>query len=392
MNVPRVLVVTGAYFPEISGGGLQTRALIHALRGSVQFSVLTTTAGPSESTIVDGISVFRVHVTPSSRSSVTLAIARMTWLIAKLRPSFDVLHLQGFSRKNILLTAAARVFKKQILLTLHTGGHDDLPAIKRTSRLGFWSATKAAHIVAVSPGLLEAARQAGVSETISGVIPNGIDIKKFRPIDPSDRNNMRRRLGLPESTRLILCVGFFSHEKGPQRLFQAWAGLPPLVRQQTTLLFVGKTSLPHPEVDPRIVSDIRQHANEIGANPIFVERTLEIEKYYQVADVFVLASNREACPVALLEAMASGLPTIATRLAGCTDAIVVDSVNGLLVEPGNIEDLRGRLLDLLSEVCSTHNLGLNARETISRAYTLEHAAMAYKGLYWQLLAIRGTIP
>jgi teichuronic acid biosynthesis glycosyltransferase TuaC len=378
---PAILIVLGAYFPEISGGGLQARELIRVLRDRLRFTVLTTSSVADAADRVDGIDVVRVLVDIGSRWSIMRALGRGLRRLVSLRRSFDVMHLEGFTRKNIPLTLAAAILRKPIVLTLHTGAHDDVRRIKARSRLGFWSITRARRVIAVSPALRDAATEAGVPPEQVQYLPNGVDVTRFSPADPRVRADLRRRLGIPAETRAILFVGFFSHEKGPQRLFAAWRGLPPELRQASTLVFVGQTTLPHGEVDARLADDIRREAAAAGATPIFVERTHEIEQYYRAADLFVLASTREGCPVALLEAMASGLPVISTHLPGATDMIVVDGMNGRLVPAGDIDRLREALARMLTDADGARTMGGRARETVEKTFSVDQTAHAYLEIY-----------
>ncbi len=381
MDQPAILVVLGAYFPEISGGGLQARDLVRSLRDRLRFTVLTTTAMADGKNRVDDVDVFRVRVDLASGCSVVRALWRGLCLLWSLRGSFDVLHLEGFSRKNAPLTLAALALRKPIVLTLHTGGHDDAEAIKERSRVGFWSITRANRVVAVSPALRDAARRAGVPAGSLHYLPNGVDVKKFRPAGPGERDAIRQRLGIPEETAVILFVGFFSDEKGPHRLFDAWRGLPAGLREASTLVFVGQTTLPHTLVDPRMADAIRREAGAIDARPIFVERTHEIEDYYRSADLFVMASTREGCPMALLEAMASGLPVVSSRLPGATDMIVADGENGLLVEPGSVAAIRAALARMLADGKAAQAMGAQARQTIEASFSLDRVASAYLEIY-----------
>ena len=136
----------------------------------------------------------------------------------------------------------------------------------------------------------------------------------------------------------MLFVGFFSREKQPHVLFDAWLGLQArgLV---STLLLAGATRSPYFEVDDRLADDMRARAESAGVGDrlIFTGATSRIDDYYRIADVFVLPSSREGLPVALLEAMAAGLPAVASRLPGATDAVIDDGRTGVLVTPGDVD-------------------------------------------------------
>ncbi len=376
-----MLVVTGAYDPEISGGGIQARELIRALRDRVDFTVLTTTSIANEAVRVDDIPVYRIAVDPTRLGSRVRGLLRLGWLLVRVGRASDVVHLQGFSSKNIVITVAARLLGARVLLVLQTGVHDDPGVVKTDVRLGFWSVMNADVVVAVSEALRECAARAGVAPDRLRTIPNGVDTMRFHPPSVRERQALRRRLSLPEDKAIILFVGFFSRDKGPHRLFAAWNGLPPPVRDRAMLVFVGQTKPPHPEIDPTLAESIRHEARGMGPAPRFVERTHEIDAYYGAADVFVLPSVREGCPNALLEAMATGLPVIGTRLPGSTDSMITDGTDGRLVAPGDVDALRSALSEVLTDSVTASAYGAAARATACRRFSLARVSEAYLEIY-----------
>jgi glycosyltransferase involved in cell wall biosynthesis len=302
----------------------------------------------------------------------------------------DIVHLQAFSRKNIVVAAVAKLLRKPILMTLQTGVHDDAGVVRSQTFLGYWSFKSADAIVAVSEALREAAERAGIPAHRLQTVPNGVDTSRFRPATNEERTAIRRRLSLPECKTIILFVGFFSREKGPHRLFDAWKQLPESIRRRTALLFIGRTTLPHGEVDPTLVEAIKRESRDFEVAPVFVECTQEIESYYRAADLFVLPSTREGCPNALLEAMATGLPAISTRLTGITDLMITDRANGRLVDSGDVEALRNAMEDVLSDAAEAASLGLAARETACHRFHLDVVGREYLKIY-QRLADRPSI-
>ena len=117
---------------------------------------------------------------------------------------------------------------------------------------------------------------------------------------------------------------------------------------------------------------------------VFLESILDVEEVYKCADVFVLPSIREGLPNALLEAMASGLGCVASRLEGVTDSIIQDRVNGRLVEPTNVEELADVLQNLLAKPNVTTNMGCRARETIEMQFDLGDTGRKHLAVYRSL--------
>ncbi|MES1254938.1 MAG: glycosyltransferase family 4 protein, partial [Acidobacteriota bacterium] len=335
---PGVLMVTGAYFPERSGAGLQCRALVRQLRAEVDFTVLTTTttrasAGEDGE---DGVPIYRVFIDPASWRSKLAAAIGFVRVFARIRHRFAVVHFHGFSQKSILLVWLARAARKEIAVKLTSVGHDDPLSIRRRDgALAYRAFAQAAMFFAPSPRFLESYAAAGLPGDRCRLIPNGVDLSRFRPAAAGERQALRRGLDVPAGGPVVLCVGFFSQEKRPDRLFDAWAVLKRTVAPDAVLVFVGATVGPYYEVDESLAGAIRRRAAalDVAGSVLFVEATDEIERFYRAADIYVLPSVREGLPNALLEAMASGLACIATRLPGVTDAMIDDGRDGLLVPP-----------------------------------------------------------
>ncbi len=180
---PRVLMVTGAYYPETSGGGLQARTVIRALRGDADFSVLTTSADPSlpARSDEDGVPIRRVFVDVQSRFSTITAAARVAAAFAGLSARFDIVNLHGFSRKAILLAALSRLLRKRFVLTLQTGVHDEPPAAQAAGAAAFWAYRHADLYLSVSPGLSRAYLAAGLPAARLRQLCNSVDTNRFRP-------------------------------------------------------------------------------------------------------------------------------------------------------------------------------------------------------------------
>ena len=113
------------------------------------------------------------------------------------------------------------------------------------------------------------------------------------------------------------------------------------------LVYVGAKGRGYYEIDDALGAAIRRDALESGMadHLTFLDPTNEVERCFRAADLFVLPSVREAHPLALLEAMACGLPVIATRLPGATDAIVDAGLTGKLFAPDDEPALASALRD-----------------------------------------------
>lgn len=385
---PGVLMVTGAYYPELFGAGLQCRELVRAIRGEARIAILTTTTDrrlPAEE-ILDGVPVYRVRVDPSRFWSKLPAGVRMAWIIVRERRWASILHLHGFSQKSILVILLGTLLQSRIAIKLTSVGHDDPESMKRRGALAYWCYSRARVYFGVSPRLAAIYTRSGLPEKRFRLIPNGVDVERFKPAGVEERRTIRREIGLPEGVTVILFVGFFSREKCPDVLFDAWARTACTEGLSSVLVLVGATRSDYYEVDRSLAADIRRRGSAAGLESRlrFIEETHEIEKLHRAADIFVLPSVREGLPNALLEAMASGTACVATQLEGVTDTLIDDGSSGILVPPRDVHALAEALVRLTTFPDVRRAMGVCARERILRDFSLPEVARDYLAAYREL--------
>jgi len=383
-----VLMVTGAYFPDLSGAGLQCRALVQHLRTTIRVAVVTTTTDPllAAEDDVDGVPVHRVFVQPNRTWSKLAATFLMTRIMLRERRRFSILHLHGFSQKSMLVVALGLVMGKRIAIKLTSVGHDDPISMRKHGRLEYWCYSQAHLYFGVSPRFQSLYEASGLPGGRFRLIPNGVDLDRFQPASSDQRRAVRRELNLPLDAAVVLFVGFFSREKCPDVLYDAWARVALRGDRTTVLLFVGATRSTYYEVDQDLARDIRVRAAQAGleGRVHFVETTQEIDKYYRAADVFVLPSVREGLPNALLEAMACGTACVATRLESVTDTLIDDGSSGVLVPPRDAEGIATALELLLSHPEQARAMGARARERVERDFALTDVVQSYLDVYQEL--------
>jgi starch synthase len=390
----KVLMVTGAYHPEISSGGLQSQLMARAMRGRADVRVLTTAIDfttPRYST-VEGVDVTRMHLRADSIPSKALAAMTTLPELARLVRWCDVVHIHGVSTKNILVTAMAKLIGRPIVLSLHTMGADEPEPIRRHGALIYQSFHAATRYLAVSRGLLDASRAAGIPSDRIELVPNGIDIEQFSPASAAEKRALRRDAGQDVAGPVILFVGYFSHDKQPRVLFDAWLRLLDEHGIDATAWFVGATKSDYFEVDPRIADGMVRDAAARGRSSglIFTGPVHEVERYFRLADVFVLPSRREGLPVALMEAMSCGLPCVASRLPGATDTLIDDGVSGLLVPPEDVGAFARAIATMLQEPARAEAMGRAARQFVLDRFASPIIAERWLAVYANVLGRPGV--
>lgn len=218
--------------------------------------------------------------------------------------------------------------------------------------------------VAISPFIAEEMRPlAGNKVTL---VVNGTDIARFR--------HPKRQPGLKVPTRIVN-VGRLAPVKGQDVLIDALAICRNQGRNLTCKL-VGASS------DPAYIEEIRSRIarHRLGNRVEIVLDRTDVEVFLKEADVFVLSSHTEGFGIAIIEAMASGLPAVVSATGGAMD-IVTDGLDGLLFRPGNPHSLASRLLQLADDSVLRDQLsatGLVTARHYDIAITYEALARMYR--------------
>jgi glycosyltransferase involved in cell wall biosynthesis len=203
-----------------------------------------------------------------------------------------------------------------------------------------------------------------------------VDTGFFHPASNEEKMATRSRLGIPADKTILLYVGRLNAIKGVDVLLHGWSLVPGQVRDNTRLVLVGGDA--DNEDLLNMVASLR-----IDESVVLVGTQKAVRDYYWAADVFVLASRTEGLSVALLEAMACGLPVVASRVGGTPD-VVQDDVNGLLFESENCSQLAQRLASMVTKRDSWADMGAHARQSVIDYADMDACVRQMSDLYVQL--------
>lgn len=231
----------------------------------------------------------------------------------------------------------------------------------------------------------------GYNEEKIVVIRNGIDLSRFSHLRGT--TGLRQDLGLPAHAPLVVVLARLIPQKGLETFLEAAA----------------EVSRRHPEVRFLIVGDVfaskgnngvvvsddsykkalQQHAVRLGIDErvVFTGFRSDVPELLSQAAVAVLPSvSGEGLSNALLESMAAGVPSIATRVGGSSEVIDEDGVTGLLVPPRDPRALVEAMCSVLDNPELARRLGVQAQRRVTRDFSLERLARETENLYAALLA------
>jgi glycosyltransferase involved in cell wall biosynthesis len=303
------------------------------------------------------------------RTDPTVTARLASWLAAR---RIDVVHTHN-PLSLIYAAPAARLAGARVVHTMH-GEAPDLP---RRMWLRRMAAKLVDAYVVVSADLAEAARKReGVPAERIVVIENGIDVERFHA-DAVDRLRARAELGLSGDEWVVGTAARLSPEKDQTTLIRAIA---PLLDGRTRLVVAGEG--PEHETLQALVLRLG-----IGDRVRFLGAISDVAHFLRALDAFVLSSRLEALPLAVLEAMATGLPVVATAVGGLPRVVVSDET-GVIVPPGDAEALREALVRLRDRPELARDLGRRARTEVLDRFSAWRMEDEYSALYTSLIAGR----
>lgn len=259
---------------------------------------------------------------------------------------------------------------------------------RRRLSLLFTSASQRAHtgytrwLIGRMDGLVATSgRSARYLERPAVVIHHGIDTDAFSP--PADRTALRRRLGLPEDHVILGCFGRIRAQKGTDAFVEAAIAVLR-DRPGVTALVMGRATEGH----DAFLAGLKERAAAagLGARILFLPEVPvhEMADWYRALDLYVAPQRWEGFGLTPIEAMACGVPVVATRV-GAFEEIVAEGA-GTLVPPGDVPALAAAIAPFLDDAERRRAAGAAALEGVRAHFRIEDEAAALVAVYRRLLA------
>ena len=200
------------------------------------------------------------------------------------------------------------------------------------------------------------------------IVPGGIDCSQFH----HSRSDARARLGIGSDEKVAVIVARLYPEKNHRVLLEAFS-IVARKNDRARLLVVGDGIERH-NIDLWVAElGLQSRVRVLG-----VRR--DIPQLLAASDVFVLSSDREGLPIAVLEAMAAGLPVVATAVGDLPD-LITDGATGRLVMPRDVSALAAALQDVLTNDVAARVIGDSGRKRVTETYALSSLISRYEALY-----------
>lgn len=292
----------------------------------------------------------------------------------------NVIHTHSYMLLHSDVTSIVSKLKKTpLVFTVHAYG-DRLSSSYKNLFAGAYNATIgrvilncASKIIVLTPEASSYFSNLGVEKERIQVIPNGIDYGKF--VTPLPSTDFREKYNVEGKT--VLFVGLLQQRKGVQYLLKA---APQILRElpDTSFFIVGEGEFKRNLIEMSNSLGIKDRVRFTGFLP-----DKQLLEAYALADVFVLPSAFEGLPTAILEAMASGKPVVATNVGGIS-SVVEDNVTGLLVNYRDTNKLAMTITTILKDESLAKRLGGNGRKLASH-YDWGIISKKVEDLYLQVI-------
>ena len=293
-----------------------------------------------------------VYALPEAGRFDRTVIPALRSLVSELKPDL----IQSHAVKSHFLVRTSGLRRVAPWVAFHHGyTWPDLRA-RVYNQLDRWSLRAANRVLTVSEPFRRELIGRGVAPERIDVVHNAIDPQwGLRDRRPEASAALRAKLGIGPEKRVVLIVGRLSSEKDHRTLLEAahrlQGSVPP-----PHLVIVGDG----PE-RPKIEETIRTLG--LVGSVTLAGQVPSAEPYYGIADICVLSSLSEGSPNALLEAMAAGVPVVATAVGGVPE-MVSHGESALLIQPGNCQAMTGAIASLLADASLARKLADRARQLV----------------------------
>lgn len=294
-----------------------------------------------------------------------------------VRRRVDIVHAYNFYGNVFAIPPARLAAAPVVIASIRDRGPYLTPMQARVQRQVCRVATR---VLVNADSVKEWLLHQGYDPTRIVVIPNGVDLTRFNT--PVDRDAIRRELGLAPGTPLATVVSRLNELKGLEQFLEAAALLAPRF-PALRFVMVGEAKLG----DREYLARLTRLAASLGIadRVFFIGLRSDVPALLASTTISVMPSLNEALSNVLLESMAAGAPTVATRVGGTPEAMV-DGVTGLLVPPADPAAMAEAVAHLLTDPDRAAALGRAARQAVEDRFSVERMVEATERLYVNLLS------
>ncbi|MBE3576272.1 MAG: glycosyltransferase [Limnochordales bacterium] len=354
--------------PDLNSGGAERLVTDLCIHGRPFFNSAVCVIYSRGNTSLErelNVEQIPIYSLNKSRRFDDLRLVRRFWqIVGSFRP--HVLHFhRGIPR--YAAVPSLRRYRGRNVYTIHGDPRVVSTTLSRVTDAVFARLLRT-ELVGCSKYVADAAREVFKVPQVK-VVYNGIDLSRYQS---SLRSELRNKLGISEDTFVIVCVANFAPWKNHRLLIESFCQVRCSVRAH--LLLIG---------DGPMRGAIEERVRQLGLEGCvhFLGKRQDVGAMLTSADVFALGSTSEAFSLSIVEAMAAGLPVVATRVGGIPE-VVEDGETGFLVD--DKFEMAERLIALARNTSLRYQMGLAARNRVQR-FDIGRVVAEYAAIYGGLV-------
>ena len=399
----KICIFTETYYPVVGGGETQARLLAEGLIANGHSVIILSRrsdAALKQHENYGGVNVYRLAPVGSGQLKKWGLLVSSLPALVRLRDQYDLIFVSGYRIIGLTAVLVGKLFRKPVVLKADSQGEmsggffeSGLKkfGISRSSFvfrlfLGFRNVIlkKADAFSAISPEITSEWASSGVPLDKIRLIPNGVDTARFFPANAEQKSCLREKLNLPQVAIIAIYTGRLVSYKGLPLLLKVWGEIRCKYKN-AILLLAGTGGLDIHNCE----AELRDYVTSVGLekNVWFLGSVQNVPEYLQAADLFIFPTENDALPSSLIEAMACGLPVVTTPV-GAIKGIIEDKKTGLIVQPGNGQQLYEAIESLVSNKTLAFHLGQAGHQIVQERYSAESMMKKYISLFESTLQLR----
>jgi hypothetical protein len=382
MNIKKrnkILLITGTYFPEISGGNLQCKKLYDSLNNLFNFKILTFTKKKKLKTHKRNVlisTIYRIYIDNKFFTKL-LCVLNNCFYLLKNRKNYDIVHIFGLSNIYLPSILISKLLKKKIIVKFSSYKEDNFLAIFNKSKIIYYFYKLLCdYFICISPAFIKDCRTLKIDPKKYKLIQNFLITKE-------NRTNLIKESSILKKFKTnylnVIFVGHFSKDKRPYFAYEVWKK-SFLKNYKTNLIFIGNSTSSNFETDinlkKKIVVDAKK--NKLLNNILFVNYTSNIEIFYKYSNILLFPSIREGMPNTLIESLYYGLKCLSNKLPGVTDWLKFENLT--IVKDSEDLNLWSNKLNQLIVKKGKRNFNKKVLKTFDNKKTLKKYVNIYKKL------------
>ncbi|MDE3195006.1 MAG: glycosyltransferase family 4 protein [Acidobacteriota bacterium] len=386
----RLLLVSDSYPPKLGGSEVEAQRVSAALLRAGHRVTVVCSGGPPMPPVRDwtdpeGVPVEILTRTSTGKLKDYAFAIRVAVYLLEHRRDYDAVYflMQGLHLATGL--PAARLCGFPIVMKISGDGIVSLMQRSRAGRFELACLRKwRIPVMLLNESMFAEAAAAGFPRGQLKWMPNPVDVDAFRPALPGERDAFRASHGLPASTRVAIYTGRLSPEKGLRFLISGFAAAVDEY-EDALLIVVG---------DGSSRAELETLAQEKGLSPgrvRFVGRidASAVPDWLRASDVFALTSPNEGFSCSLLEAMASGLPSLVSDIPA-NRQLIDPGIHGLTVPYDDVPAIGRAFVALFRNSEQRTAMAAEARKRVVENYSTRHIVERYEALFSEVIGRRGA--